>query len=435
MSSRDNSPFINVHTYNPYEEESVKRRLDPLVIPDMAMSPFKYKFGNIPKEPAVYKVKLTKDTNGNKTFKLEKDLDRFKIREKYYGSMLADVERTWNTYGNFKKEGEKQFAFGAVGFKGMGKTEYLSLVANRAMDEGMICVLVTGIQSSPELIQFLSSLDNVFIMFDEFGKVFPPRGPQSLMLTMFNNLNQKRRIIAASDNSLNAFDEFFKDRTGRIHYLLEFYSIDEEIIREYSKDAGASKTFIEEIVKASKRVPNFSMDYIQGLIKEHRWYPEDNLDRLLYFLNLKILKHRVLIYVDKVEKLIKDENDKETLRELNFNCSRSGDMLREEFFGKHFSMYISINGLKPTREELEQKLKEAEEKDKKPNDFSMGYNNNPFMGNSPSRGRNGQADNYNDNLYLEHDDEVLNREVVGDVEYYTYALKGYIIHLRVQEKK
>ena len=75
MSSRDNSPFVNVHTYNPYEEESVKRRLDPLVIPDMAMSPFKYKFGNIPKEPAVYKVKLTKDTNGNKTFKLEKDLD------------------------------------------------------------------------------------------------------------------------------------------------------------------------------------------------------------------------------------------------------------------------------------------------------------------------------------------------------------------------
>jgi hypothetical protein len=110
-------------------------------------------------------------------------------------------------------------------------------------------------------------------------------------------------------------------------------------------------------------------------------------------------------------------------------------MLREEFFGKHFSMYISINGLKPTMEELEQKLKEAEEKDKKPNDFSMGYNNSPFMGNSPSRGRNGQADNYNDNLYLEHDDEVLNREIVGDVEYYTYTLKGYIIHLRVQEKK
>ena len=98
-------------------------------------------------------------------------------------------------------------------------------------------------------------------------------------------------------------------------------------------------------------------------------------------------------------------------------------------------MYISINGLKPTREELEQKLKEAEEQDKKPNDFSMGYNNNPFMGNSFPRGRNGQADNYNDNLYLEHDDEVLNREIIGDVEYYTYALKGYMIYLRVQEKK
>jgi hypothetical protein len=73
--------------------------------------------------------------------------------------------------------------------------------------------------------------------------------------------------------------------------------------------------------------------------------------------------------------------------------------------------------------------------DIKPKDFSTGYDNNPFMGNSFSRGRNGQADNYNDNLYLEHDDEVINREVVGDVEYYTYTLKGYMIYLRVQEKK
>ena len=434
MSSRDNSPFINVHTYNPYEEETVKRRLDPLVIPDMAMTPFKYKFGKIPKEPAVYKVKLTKDTNGNKTFKLEKDLERFKIREKYYGSMLADVERTWNTYNNFKKEGEKQFAFGAVGFKGMGKTEYLSLVANRAMDEGMICVLVTEIQSSPELIQFLSSLDNVFIMFDEFGKVFPPRGPQSLMLTMFNNLNQKKRIIAASDNSLDAFDEFFKDRTGRIHYLLEFYSIDEEIIREYSKDAGASKPFIEEIVKASKRVPNFSMDYIQGLIKEHRWYPKDSLDRLLYFLNLKILKHRILVHIDKVEKLVKDENGKETLREFNFIANRSGDMLREDFFIKGYSMYINITGMKPTAKELEERLKEVEK-----NNNTQGGNNQfmkgaPMFDNGPFSGGRG-SDSINDNLYLEHDDEIISREIDGEIEYYTYILKGYIIHVRVQEKK
>ena len=71
---------------------------------------------------------------------------------------------------------------------------------------------------------------------------------------------------------VSIFDEFFKDRTGRIHYLLEFYSIDEEIIREYSKDAGASKTFIEEIVKASKRVPNFSMDYIQVVLSSRENY-------------------------------------------------------------------------------------------------------------------------------------------------------------------
>ena len=426
------SIFVDNSEYNPYQEVTTPRRLDALVIPEMAT--FQYKFGNVPKEPAIYKIKLAKDTSGNKSFKLVKDAERFKLRNKYYGNMLKDVKRTWNTYNKFKEDGEKQFAFGAVGFKGMGKTEYLSLVANMAMDEeGMICVLVTEIQSSPELIQFLSSLDNVFILFDEFGKVFPPRGSQSLMLTMFNNLNQKKRIIAASDNTLDAFDEFFKDRTGRIYYLLEFWSIDQEIIEAYSKDSGASKSFIKEIVKASKRVANFSMDYIQGLLKEHKMYPEDNLEDILYYLNLKVLRHRVMVHIDKIEKLVKNEKTgKEELREMNFNCNRSGDMLKQDFFNKGYSMYISVTGFKPTKEELEEKLKalEANEGNNQPSGM-----NNPFG----ARGHNSfgppAPDGSTDNLYLDHDDEVVDKFIDGEVEYYTFTLKGFLIRVRVQEKK
>jgi len=434
MSTRM-SPFIDNSEYNPYEETVTPRKLDTLIIPEMAT--FQYKFGNVPKEPAIYKIKLAKDSNGNKSFKLVKDAERFKPRPKYYGRMIKDVNRTWNTYNKFKEEDEKQFVFGAVGFKGMGKTEYLSLIANKAMDEeNMICVLVAEIQSSPELIQFLSSLDNVFILFDEFGKVFP-RGSQSLMLTMFNNLNQKHRIIAASDNTLDAFDEFFKDRTGRIYYLLEFWSIDQEIIEEYSKDSGATPEFIKEIVKASKRVANFSMDHIQGLLKEHRWYPDETLEDMLYYLNLKVLRHRVMVYIDKIEKIVKNEKTgKEELREMNFNCNRNGDMLKQDFFNKGYSMFISINGFKPTKEELEEKLKAMEElasgnKNKQPGGF------NPLnmpRGNSFGFGQPA-PDGSTDNIYLDNDDEVVDKQIDGEVEYYTFTSKGFLISVRVQEKK
>lgn len=426
------SIFVDHREYNPYEEMSTPRRLDTLVIPEMAT--FQYKFGKIPKEPAVYKIKLTKDSSGNKTFKLEKEFERFKLREKYYGRMLKDIDRTWNTYQKFKEEKEDQFAFGAVGFKGMGKTEYLSLIANKAMDEEkMIVVLVTEIQSSPELIQFLSSLDNVFILFDEFGKVFP-RGSQSLMLTMFNNLNQKHRIIAASDNSLDSFDEFFKDRTGRIYYLLEFWSIDQEIIEEYSKDAGATPEFIKEIVKASKRVANFSMDYIQGLLKEHRWYPNETLDDILYYLNLKVLRHRIMVHVDKIEKIVKNEKTgQDELREVNFTCNRNGDMLKQDFFNKGYSMYISIQGFKPTKEELEERLKAMEEMSKanKPmmpagNPMGMPRGMSPF---------NQNQDGANDSIYLDNEDEVVDKYIDGETEYYTFSVKNYLIRVRVQEKK
>lgn len=429
-----NSPFVDNATYNPYQEILTPRKIDSLIIPDMAT--FQYKFGNVPKEPAIYKIKLAKDQSGNKSFKLVKDTTRFKLRPKYYGTMIKDVDRTWNTYNKFKEENEKQFAFGAVGFKGMGKTEYLSLIANKAMDEeGMICVLVTEIQSSPELIQFLSSLDNVFILFDEFGKVFP-RGSQSLMLTMFNNLNQKHRIIAASDNTLDAFDEFFKDRTGRIYYLLEFWSIDQDIIEEYSKDSGASDKFIKEIIKASKRVANFSMDYIQGLLKEHRWYPEDSLEDILHYLNLKVLRHRIMVYVDKVEKLVKDEKTgKEELRELNFTCNRSGDMLKQDFFNKGYSLYISTNGFKPTKEELEEKLKAMEESANGKNNKPLGMMGAPGMMNPFMNSRGGSQDGTIENLYIDHEDEVLDKNIDGETEYYTFTSKGFLIRIRVQEKK
>lgn len=430
----NNSVFIDNATYNPYEDVTTPRKIDSLIIPDMAV--FQYKFGNLPKEPAIYKIKIAKDASGNKSFKLVKDSDRFKLRKKHYGNLVKDADRTWRTYNLFKESGEKQFAFGAVGFKGMGKTEFLSIVANRAMDEeGMICVLVTEIQSSPELIQFLSSLDNAFIMFDEFGKVFPPRGPQNLMLTMFNNLNQKHRIIAASDNSLDAFDEFFKDRTGRIYYLFEFYSIDQDIISEYAKDAGASPEFIKEIIKASKRVANFSMDYIQGLVKEHKWYPNDSLEDILYYLNLKVLRHRVMVHVDKVEKIVKDEKTgKEEYREMNFTCNRSGDMLKQDFFNKGYSLYINISGFKPTKEELEAKLKAMEEASKESKgNAPMGFGSSPFNQRGMAPFGSGGPDN--DNLYLDNEDEIVNKSLDGEIEYYTFALKDYLVHIRIQEKK
>lgn len=415
------------------------RPLDTGIVPTMVI-PHNYK--NIPKEPAVYKIKLVKDMNGNKTFKLVKDIDRFVPQPKYYGTLLKDVDRTWYVYEKFKEKNMHQFAFGAVGFKGMGKTEYLSMMANRAMDnEKMICILVTEIQSSPELIQFLSGIDNCFIMFDEFGKIFPPRSSQGMMLTMFNNLADKKRIIACSDNKMDAFDEFFRDRTGRIYYLLEFDSIDKDVIVEFCKDNNVKKPFVAEILKAAQRVPNFSMDYIKGLIQEHTMFPNDTLDTCLRYLNLKILKHRVLIYIDKVTKEVEAEDGTKSLREFEFTASRSGDLTKEDFFVRGYSLYISVGDMKPTREELEAQLKEAEEARNAaangPQNNNGGFGpsgphpfGNPFGGRG-SRGNNGGG---SENLYLDNDDEVIDKQSLGDIDKYIYTLKGFQIHLRVQEK-
>lgn len=431
--------FVPNSELESYSRSSFNRPLDTGIVPSMIM-PYNYK--NIPKEPAVYKIKLVKDLNGNKTFKLVKDIDRFVPQAKYYGTLLKDVERTWHVYEKFKERKMNQFAFGAVGYKGMGKTEYLSMMANLAMDKcNFIVILVTEIQSSPELIQFLSGIDNCFIMFDEFGKIFPPRSSQGMMLTMFNNLADKHRIIACSDNRMDAFDEFFRDRTGRIYYLLEFDSIDKDVIVDYCKDNNVKKSFVAEILKAAQRVPNFSMDYIKGLVQEHSMFPNDSLDVCLRYLNLKILKHRVLIYIDKVTKEVEAEDGTKSIREFEFTASRSGDLTKEDFFVKGYSLYISVGDMKPTREELEAQLKEAEEArnnaaNQQPgmNGMNGGFNPGPFGNPFGSRGGRGNGGGSSENLYLDNDDEVIDKQVLGDMDKYIYTLKGFQIHLRVQEK-
>ena len=63
----------------------------------------------------------------------------------------------------------------------------------------------------------------------------------------------------------------------------------------------------------------------------------------------------------------------------------------------------------------------------------MGFNSSPFNQRGMSPFGSGGPDN--DNLYLDNEDEIVNKSLDGEVEYYTFALKDYLVHIRVQEKK
>lgn len=338
------------------------------------------KFEKQPKEPAVYKVEI-KHIDNNKTFRLIKDYNRLPEPPKKYGRLERIVERSWNTYCKLKEKGRFGFGIAAVGFKGMGKTDFLSLLANKAIDNGMIVVLVSNIKASIELVSYLNTLDNVFILFDEFAKNFDYH-LQEKMLTMFNNLDNKNRFLAISENSLRELSDFFLDRPGRIHYLLEFETTDNATIADYCRDHNVTEKLISEILESARKTTNFSFDFLKGIVSEHHIYPEDTLEDMLEFLNLKRLQKRSYLDIIKIEKIEKDKHHRGVIlsrQEYDFNYK---DQVKEKDFKEGRYVYINLLGPKPTEEELkaqeeERKKKSKENKDNK-HQHGMG-NFNPVM--------------------------------------------------------
>lgn len=320
-------------------------------------------FRKQPTQPGIYEVEVKKTANGNQEFSLKRKDDFFSTPDKLYGRMIKDFKRSWNTFKAFYSKGNT-FNLGAVGYKGMGKTEFLSLLSNEAIKDGLIVVMVVNIKASIDLIKYLDSLDNLVLVLDEYTKNFD-KDLQKRSLTMFNNLSKKKRMICISDNYKDALNEFFQDRTGRLHYLLEFETIDNEVILEYCKDHNVKESLIEEILNAARKVPNFSYDFLKGLVLEHELYPDDTLEDLLYYLNLKILKPRIACKVIKVEKVLEFDHDRKPIKLQEYDYTVRFSYTKTEFVEKQHSIWININGPKYTEAELEERNKLIEEAQKK----------------------------------------------------------------------
>lgn len=361
--------FIRRAGYEDFSLEGKRERTDNNINSQMLMLP---RFEKQPKQPAVYKVEI-KHVDNNKTFKLIKDYDRMPEPPKKYGRLKKIVDRSWNTYTKLKEGGRFGFGIAAVGFKGMGKTDFLSLLANKAIDHGMIVVLVSNIKASIELVNYLTTLNNVFIMFDEFAKNFDYH-LQEKMLTMFNNLDNKDRFLAISENSLRDLSDFFLDRPGRIHYLLEFETTDNATIEDYCKDHKVTDTLIKQILESARKTTNFSFDFLKGIVLEHHIYPEDSLEEMLEFLNLKRLQKRSYLDIIKIEKIEKDKHNRNIIlsrQEYNFNYK---DQVKEKDFKEGRYVYINLMGPKPTEEEIKAKEEELKRKAKENENKKDGEN-------------------------------------------------------------
>lgn len=234
-------------------------------------------------------------------FYLTKQNNSVDIPSKIYGSTLPRAERIWNTFD----KSDKPLGIGLFGTKGAGKTLLSNVIAKQAIEERGLPVIDVSATFSvdPDYLDFLNSLGEIVIIFDEFIKRLGSmakntdrenretsteiaRKRQDEMLPFFSGTNNQKRMIIMIDNSSYGLSEFITNRPGRMRYTFNYAGVEEAVVRAVCSDSGINNiSKVDELVTYSQR-NSCSFDMINEIIREMVEYPEEKLAEITSIMNV-----------------------------------------------------------------------------------------------------------------------------------------------------
>lgn len=188
-------------------------------------------------------------------FSLKSVDDFVTLEEKVYGDHYKKVDKVMKTFDSL----ERSLGIILSGDKGIGKSIFTQLLAERAISEGIPVIMVT--KAYEGIADYIESIDQeVLVIFDEFEKVFNDKSEkgasQDSLLGLFDGTSQKKRIYAITVNELYRVNEFMINRPGRFHYHFRFSYPSADEIKLYLSDKVAEKYHpeIDSVVAFSRRV-------------------------------------------------------------------------------------------------------------------------------------------------------------------------------------
>lgn len=254
--------------------------------------------------PAYYKVEYHPFMG----YYLTRVSENVSIPEQIFGSTLPRVQRIFEAY----KDSIGSLGVGLFGKKGAGKSLLASVVAHRAIEQGIPVIDVSdSFKTDTAYLEFINSIDECVIVFDEFLKHLskldnnaPLDGDnhdrnnqrkanandrQDEMLTFFQGTHNKKRLVMLIDNQQYMLSEFLTDRPGRMRYMYVYEGVEREVVEALAEHHGIPYEKIQQLVMYSLRF-KVSFDVINEVIKEWVKYPEETLEQLTEVLNVPTLR-------------------------------------------------------------------------------------------------------------------------------------------------
>ena len=178
-----------------------------------------------------------------------------RVTEKVYGEPAEKLDKVMRSYSQFGR------SLGVIlsGEKGLGKSLFARLLAERAVRDGYPVILIDACY--PGLTRFLESIETeCVILFDEFDKIFrydeDERDEQASLLSMFDGTGGTKKLYVVTCNYLYDMNSYLINRPGRFHYHLRFRYPSQDDVRAYLTDQLREEMYpeIEKVVDFSRRV-------------------------------------------------------------------------------------------------------------------------------------------------------------------------------------
>jgi len=199
---------------------------------------------------------------------------------KIYGNTIAKVAKCLDGFANV----DRNFGVILSGAKGAGKSLFTRVLARSCIDRGLPVIKVTS--ADPGIAQFISSIEQeCCVVFDEFDKVFFSKsdevGPQSELLSLFDGMDNGKKLFIITCNSLQRLSNYLLDRPGRFHYHFTFGSPDVADIEAYLRDKLTPEAYAAnaERLMFYASLVDITYDYLRAICFElNRGYSlEDTL--------------------------------------------------------------------------------------------------------------------------------------------------------------
>ena len=218
-------------------------------------------------------------------FWLDKRPDLAAREEKVYGTHDRKVQKVLQSF----KVSERNFGIILSGKKGIGKSLFARLIAEEAINLGLPVIIVDC--AVPGISDFLASIEQeVVVIFDEFEKHFAKRGedhkdPQIEMLSLFDGMNNGKKLFVITCNNPKELNEFLINRPGRFHYHFTINCPNKDEVEAYMRDKleGDFDEEIEKVIKLSQ-MADITYDCLRAIVFDLRQgYP---LEETLCDLNI-----------------------------------------------------------------------------------------------------------------------------------------------------